>query len=84
MVERKASVRQSQALSGEQMLWLRDAFPDIALKMIRNSFHYANMNSPTVWLRDNCSGFYHMPNSSNVMFERDEDALLFKLAFDGK
>lgn len=52
--------------------------------MLRLTFHHVNMNSPTRWLADNCKGFYHCPNNSYVSFELEEDALLFKTAFDGK
>jgi hypothetical protein len=36
------------------------------------------------WLATNCSGFYYMPNDSHVLFEKEEDAVLFKTAYEGK
>lgn len=83
-MERPTKVRQVKALKPESMEWLRKAHPDIALKMLRNTFHHSSLNTPNVWLSENCSGFYHAPNSTNIMFELEEDAVLFKIAFDGK
>lgn len=82
--DRKASIRQSKSLSKTDMEWLKEKFPEVAFQMLRLTFHHANMSSPNRWLEANCSGFYHCPNNSYVSFEKDEDAVAFKMAFEGK
>lgn len=79
----KAAVRQVKSLSDLDFDWLRTAFPETYLQMLRLRFNLTNMSAPRTWLAANCKGFYHVMGSSIVSFELEDDALLFKTAHDG-
>lgn len=79
----KVSVRPDRELDEDDWKFVRSNFPDLAMQMMRLRFYCTNMPSSNRWLEENCSGFYYRPETSVILFEKDDDAVLFKTRFEG-
>ena len=78
---RKPKVEAVKELSDEDWEFLKANFPELSLRMMRLRFRCKFV--PVSWFKDNCCGLYYRSTSDVVMFELDDDAVLFKMAFQG-
>lgn len=83
----KTSVIHDKQLIDEDWAFLRLHKPDLAWGMLRRAFNLKRdgnyISIPRDWLESRCSGFYYLANMERVLFENEEDAVLFKMTFEG-
>jgi hypothetical protein len=81
----KANIFPNRELSEYDWDMVRELEPALAMTMLRNRYKLSNMGSvaTATWLRDNMQGFYYSPTSSVIMFEKEEDVVLFLARYQG-
>lgn len=84
-----ARVHQNKFLTFEGWELIKEHKPEMAFAMLRRSFSIMEYNTPLKvpqqWLENNCVGFFFiLHDERTVLFETDEDAVLFKLNFEGR